>query len=86
MNADLVDTSDWLMANALSKNIDKTNFILIFFIYLFCFICNLIFLKTAWKENQCDTFHPELHIWKTLDFKLLPNILSAGQIKGFPKI
>lgn len=34
MNADLVDTSDWLMANALSKNIDKTNFILIFF-YLF---------------------------------------------------
>lgn len=41
MNADLVDTSDWLMANALSKNIDKTNFILIFFLSI-CFVLFVI--------------------------------------------
>ena len=35
MNTDLINTSGWLMANTLSKNIDKTNFILIYFLSIY---------------------------------------------------
>ena len=35
MNTYLINTSGWLMANTLTKNIDKTNFILIYFLSIY---------------------------------------------------